>query len=123
MTNINKKQLGLVYTVISSKTQLNFLRNFNHKNSFTFLEISTKMALNSSHTSYFLRRLEKAKLIKKDEKRWFLTRIGLDTIKILKRFEKVCTEYDLSDCDADGKINFVIQRNRLYNKRGIKSLD
>lgn len=65
---------------------------------------------NSSLFAYHLHQLAKVGLIKKDKSRYFLTRVGLQIIHLLDGFRKICTTYDISDCDADGRILEVVIR-------------
>jgi len=112
MASIDKNQISKIYSVINAKERLKCLLIFKKDTSLTHKEVFTLLGISSSsHTTYFLRKLVEAKLLKHEKSRYFLTRIGLDTLKLIKNFEKVCMTYDLSDCDADGKIGFIVKRN------------
>jgi hypothetical protein len=64
----------------------------------------------SGKFAYNIRMLVKMGIIKKERKGYFLTRVGVQLARLLSDFEQVCMSYDISDLDADGKIEMVVRR-------------
>ncbi len=119
MTHINKKELHGIYSLIHSRDKRKTLLLFNNDKHYTFSELQEIITNTTQRNkltakgilNHYLRTLVQCKVIKKDKRQYFLTRIGLQTVKLIKNFEKVCISYDLSDCNADGIITSIVKRN------------
>lgn len=61
----------------------------------------------ASITAHYVRELCEGKIIKKDHDHYFLTRIGLQCVKVLKAFIEITKTYDLDDVDQDGRLEIV----------------
>lgn len=60
----------------------------------------------SSGFYYYLKRLVRNNILRKDEiyKTYYLTRLGVQLVTLVNNFKELCMEYDISDCDADGRV-------------------
>ena len=111
MAFIDKDQVEQVLTVIGSESSRKLLSMLN-KNPLKHTEIRKGMEQTSNISSYYIKRLRNAKMVKIDKGYYFLTRIGIETVKLLKAFETVCMTFDLSDADADGVIKSIVVRHK-----------
>ena len=66
--------------------------------------------ISSGETAYHIRKLVDGKIIRKENKLYFLTRFGLQLCELVKGIESICMEYDMSDVGADGKIMVRVKR-------------
>ena len=106
--------LTKVYRVLNSEHMRKILINIENKGAMSYSEImkDTKnprtIYNGSSKTGYYVRHLKNANMITLDghTKKYFLSRIGVQSLDVISNFEKICKTYDLSDCDKDGKIEF-----------------
>ena len=39
-------------------------------------------------------------------KKYILSRVGVQSLDVITNFEKICKTYDMSDVDANGRIEF-----------------
>ena len=111
---VDDKALTKVYQVIKSYPMRNILKTIGINGAMTYSEImvSTKKLVSeynkSSKTAYYVRCLKNANVLKLDEpaKKYILSRIGVQTLDLITNFEKICKTYDMSDVDANGRIEF-----------------
>jgi len=120
---INEQQLDRIYRTIYLKKTRNVLKVLSESEPITFSQFKGligNITDSNNITAYFVKKLVKSNLIKKDKKTgyYLLTRFGVQVHDLMKSFESICTEYDMTDCDGDGKINMVIKRN--IGKRRIR---
>lgn len=120
MTHINEKKLDLVWRMMDNLTTRKIIIELYKKpnKTQTHSELSKiierisplERKTRSSRCAYHIRRLKNTGVIKNDDRYYFLTRIGLECGKVINTFEKNCMEYDLTECDKDGKIAIIINR-------------
>lgn len=112
---INEKQFDMAVKTITNDTHKKILFMLYRDNTMTYTEIRNKLGFGKTRMeggrfAYYMMVLKKRKIIKKDGKYYFLTRLGLQITKMVYDLQEVCMEYDLSDCDADGKIMVIVKR-------------
>lgn len=112
---INEKKLHHLISIISDDRLVNVLNKLEKNHTMKYNEMRDLMALDSNIFSYYLRKLVKSGMLKKDQEYgvYHLTRIGLRTLKLFNDYKQICMEYDLSDCDAEGKIKIIVEGRRL----------
>jgi hypothetical protein len=110
---VDNNLLDSIYRVINNTEMRNIIKIIGVNGAMSYSEIlwnnrKKSKDSKSSKVAYYFRHLHKANMIKSDDatKKYILTRIGVQTLDLLADFEKICTSYDLSDCDADGTIEF-----------------
>ena len=111
---VDDKAIAKVYRVINSYPMRSILKTIGLNGAMTYSEImvSNKKLVSeynkSSKTAYYVRCIKNANMLKLDitSKKYILSRIGVQTLDLITNFEKICMSYDLSDVDADGKIEF-----------------
>ena len=111
---VDTKTLAKVYRVINSYPMRSILKTIGINGAMTYSEIMSsdnKLIVKhnkSSKTAYYVRCLKNANVLKLDDtsKKYILSRIGIQTLDLITNFEKICKTYDMSDVDADGKIEF-----------------
>lgn len=107
---VDEKLLDNVWGVIQNKTIRNILRYIGSDSGYNYTAllnfINPHKKTSNGRTAYYLRKMLDAKIVKIDEstKKYILTRIGVQSLQVIKDFENICSRFDLSDCDADGKI-------------------
>ncbi len=111
MAYVDRNQVERVLKIISSKDSRTLLSMLN-KYPLKHTEISKNLEKSSNISSYHIRRLKNSKMIKVDKGYYFLTRVGIETVKLLKAFETVCLTFDLSDASADGIIKSIVVRHK-----------
>lgn len=113
--NIDEKELKLMWRSIQSDLVRNVIKKMGKNRAFSYMELSgilnEKKRLSKSITSYYIRKMQNSRFLKKENNRYFLTRHGLEMLKIIKTFERKCMKFDISDCDADGRIEMIVRRN------------
>jgi predicted methyltransferase len=114
--NIDEKMLDTIYRIIDSKGTRSVLMTVNKFEPVEYRKLQELSDLPSPLTSYYLRRLVRVGIVKKDQRRYFATRVGLQVVRIIQEFENVCRTFDLSDCDADGMIKYIVVRNKGVKK-------
>ena len=72
-----------------------------------------KHSIKNSMFSYYISLLRRAGLIVKSNEYWILTRIGVRVCQLMESFEQICLTYDLSDCNADGRIEMMVVERKL----------
>ena len=112
---INEKQFDMAVKIITNQINKKILFMLYKDNTLTYSEIKDKSGFDKTRNesgkfAYYIRRLKDRNIIKKDGKYYFLTRLGLQITKLVYDLQEICMEYDLSDCDADGKIMVIVKR-------------
>ncbi len=110
---VDNGMLEKVYRVIKNKDMRVILKTIGINGAMSYSEIMEHNKKNigyngSSKTGYYIRHLKNARLIIIDScsKRYILSRIGVQSLDVVTNFEKICKTYDMSDVDAEGKIEF-----------------
>ena len=110
---VDDDALRKVYRAINNKTMRYILKTVNEKNAMSYSEILKNLvkcglSKDSSRTAYYIRHLRNANMLKIDDcsKKYILSRIGIQSLDLITNFEKICKTYDMSDVDADGRIEF-----------------
>lgn len=114
---INEKQFNMSIAVLSRSVSRQILFLLYADNAMTYTEIKEAITkykewgeTDRGKFAYYLRILREGNLIKKEREYYCLTRIGLQITKLVNDVQKICMDYDLSDCDADGKIEVMVRR-------------
>lgn len=114
---LNEKQFRLAVSLISNDVIQKILFLLYKDNTYTYNDIRKiiseykKWNDSSGKFAYYIRKLNDRKIIKKDLGYYYLTRFGLQITKLAYDLQQVCMEYDLNDCDADGKIMVMVKRS------------
>jgi len=111
---LNEKQFNNILKTIRSDNSIRIMNLLSSDRGYTFGELKDMMEYKKKSESgkfaYYIRRLVSSGIIKQDGKFYLLTRIGLQTVHLLEDFKEICMSFDLSDCDADGKVQMVVIR-------------
>lgn len=117
---ISEKQLNALLAVASVKNieKLLELIPMDSGICYTDLQKEFNKAINANMRSgffYYLKKLVKNNILRKDQntKTYYLTRFGIQLITLINNFKEVCREYDLSDCDADGRIVVSVRGRKM----------
>lgn len=111
MAYIDKEQVKLILKILGSENSRQLLLLLN-KDPLKYVDAKKKLNQKSNTTAFHIRKLKNAKIIKVDKGYYFLTRIGIETVKLLKAFETVCVSFDLSDANKDGIIQSIVVRHK-----------
>jgi hypothetical protein len=110
---VDDKALAKVYRVLNNADMRVILQRLGINGAMSYSEImEDNKKINgyngSSKTAYYIKHLKFANMLTVDDatKKYFLSRIGVQSLDVISNFEKICMSYDLSDADADGKIEF-----------------
>ncbi len=133
MSFINDKQLRKIWKIMATPSTREIIRELSIKpnTAYTYTELLTLIRLkiypqqlpikaNNGKTAYHIRKMLKSGVFRKDDKYYFLSRIGLECVKVIKNFERLCKEFNLDDCDADGKIEVLVKRYSKPENRELK---
>lgn len=112
---INERQFNMLVRTITNDTFQKIIFMLYKDNTLTYSEIRARLGIaknrnESGRFAYYMRVLKDTNIIKKDDRYYFLTRIGLQVAKLVYDMQALCMEYDISDCDADGKIMVIVKR-------------
>ena len=113
---INEKQFSSGIKIISNDINRKILfslykdKTYRYSDLRKIIEDYRKWGGSSGKFAYYLRRLHDKKIVKKENGNYFLTRFGLQITKLVYDMQNICMEYDLNDCDADGKIMVMVKR-------------
>ena len=121
MAHIDKQQLDDMWRITRAGKARQILLMLKKVDCLTYLELSSAVNLDikkrkSGLFAYYLRKLSKAKLVKVEHRQWYLTRAGLQMMKVITRFENLCMTYDMADVDADGIIKAIVVRDNGYGQ-------
>jgi len=109
---INQTQLNEIYCMLWSPQTREILNIIHESEPIRFTDVVKKLNRGNNNAIFGLRKLVKTNCIKNESKLYFLTRYGLEVIKLINGFESACMEYDLNDCDTHGKLVIVVKRNQ-----------
>ena len=108
---VNEKWFDDILSVVKSKKQRKILCLFEGDKVYSYTELMNMYGETSNKFAFHLKALLNSKVVKKEAKLYFLSRLGIETIKLLEQYKKICMSFDLSDCDADGKVQLMVIRN------------
>ena len=111
MTHINEEKLDAILRSASHKKMRDVLQIISVDSGATYSELlksyckKENMKSKSGLFAHYLNVYKKAGIIKRDEqsKIYYLTRIGVHVLQLVNDFQQMCIQYDLSECDDDGK--------------------
>jgi len=110
---VDEDVLKKVYRAINNKQMRFILKTINEDKAMTYSEILQTMkdcnlTKDSSKIAYYVRHLRNANMLTIDDctKKYILSRIGIQSLDVITNFEKICKTYDMSDVDANGRIEF-----------------
>lgn len=113
---INEKQFSKAIQFLGNDVARKVLFSLYEDNALTYSDLM-KIILNykgwksnSGRCAYYIRKLLVSGLTKRERGYYYLTRFGLSITRLAYEVQKECMEYDLSDCDADGKIRVMVKR-------------
>ena len=106
---LDEKQFKKILRSLRSEHQFKILNTLNKDNGFRFVELKKKVNGDKSF-AFHLMRLVEAKVVKKEQDVYCLTRIGIASMELMDDFKELCMSFDLTDCDADGKIRIMVER-------------
>ena len=111
--NIDQDMLDDMWSVLHNRTMRDILKMIGIDGAITYTELRKSngfMLTSSGKTAYFVKKLVRANMLKKDmkTKKYFLTRIGVESLSLVEAFDHICVKFDLSDCNADGRVETKI---------------
>ena len=113
---LNERQFSKAVLVLSNDVNRKLLFALYRDNAINYSDL-VKIILEfkgwkggSAKCAYYIRKLVTRKIIKKEQRYYYLTKFGLAITKLVYDLQKECMEYDLDDCDADGKIMVMVKR-------------
>ena len=111
MSEINKVNIREIFHMMGNHKAREILKILDVENALTYKEVKESIQLIDGLPAYYLRKMEKLGLVRHDREmhRWFLTRAAVKIVRVIKTFEKFCTEYDMNDVDADGKVKLFVE--------------
>ncbi len=109
---VDDNTLSSIWKIVGNRVTMLIIKKMDGGNSYTYMEIKNFVdeAVNdlraNSTTAYYVRLMKGANIIKLDKpaSRYFLTRIGVQILQVIKQFEDIAKSYDIADCERDGKI-------------------
>jgi predicted transcriptional regulator len=116
---INQEKLGNLYSIIGSKGCRIVLEMLKDDVPKGYTEMKRKFNEKIGHDantfSSFARKMIDNNLVKKDlvSHKYYLTRYGIQVLKLIKNFENICLEYDMDDCDAEGRVICAVVGRKL----------
>ena len=114
--NLDEKKLSRIVKCLSNKTQRKIMHLLEGDKALRFSELKLLITKNPSSSGIFAYNVKVMKdlgIISRDNNGYFLTRVGVQLLKLLESFEKICSSYDISDCDKDGKIVMSVRDRQL----------
>lgn len=109
---VNEEWFDQILSVLRSKHQRKILYLFKDDKAYNYTEVMKMVGYKTSNVfAFHLRALLNAKLVKKENNLYFISRLGIETIKLLDQYKQICMSFDLSDCDADGRVKLMVVRN------------
>lgn len=112
MIQVTNRQLDIIWKISGSPISQQIMKKMGTQKSYRYSEIK-KFTVSSNNdkmagglTHYYTTKMLKANILKKDKStgEYYLSRIGVRMLEVIKTFEEIIAEYDLSDVKADGKL-------------------
>ena len=109
---VDEQWMQRIFSVLKSKPQRKILFLLEKDRAYSYTEMLKLYNAKSSNVfAFHLRSLVNAGVLKQENKMYFLTRIGLETVNLIEEYKKICMAFDLTDCDADGRVQLMVIRN------------
>lgn len=110
-SRINQKQFEKIIVLIKNQRIRNVLYALDRDVPLRYVELLGILQCKTKPAgSYYIRKMKEVGLVIKQDNLYYLGRIGKEIAKFSKKTERLCMEFDLDDCDADGRIKMVIER-------------
>lgn len=127
MKHIDQKMLSDIWIVLRNNTCRDMLKLIGVDGALKYKEMMNHIKAGSGKTAYYVRAMTNSNMIKKDNitKRYFLTRIGIESLVLIEAFDEICTKFDISDCDADGRVEtkiVIVGREEPEKQKDVKCL-
>ena len=107
---IDEKKFELILSCMKSKEQRKILYYLKDDIAYNYTTLKDRMHKKSNVFAFHLRTLVKANLVKVEQKHYFITRLGKQTINLLEEYKALCTTFDISDCDESGQVQLMVIR-------------
>ena len=108
---LDEKKFELVLSCIKSKEQRKILYYLKDDTAFNYTTLMNKIQRKTNVFAFHLRALKMANLVKVDQKHYFITRLGKQTIDLLEEYKALCSTFDISDCDESGMVQLKVIRS------------
>lgn len=113
---VSDSQLRKIWKICGNSIALAVIKRMGIDKSLIFSDIQKivdkefNFSQKSNTTAYYVRQMKYCGVVKKDKDsgRYFLTRIGVQMLDVVNKFEEIIKTYDLSDCDAEGKVRIEL---------------
>lgn len=117
---LDEKKLDKIYQSVHSENCRMLMKILEDDKGRTYsdlkreFQILNKRSKNYNSFATFLLKLKRTGIVKKTSGGiWILTRIGIQTKRLMENFESICMTYDLSEADADGRVELVVVGRKL----------
>lgn len=111
MSEINKTHMREIFHMMGNSTARTIIKLLDVENALSYKEIKNSLTMTDGLPAYYLRKMERLGLVRHDAEvhRWYLSRVSIKLVKVIRTFEKYCTEYDMNDVDSDGKVKIFVE--------------
>lgn len=108
---VDHKKVQIILRIVGNPTVRNMLQTLGKNEPLRHSDIK-KLSKTSNYgmSTHFIQKMVKVGIIKKEMHHYYLTRLGLESVKLINKFEKRCLTFDLSDCDAEGHVQVIVER-------------
>ena len=107
---LDEKKFELILSCMKSKEQRKILFYLKDDIAYNYTTLKDKHGKKSNVFAFHVRTLVKANLVKVEQKHYYITRLGKQTINLLEEYKALCTTFDISDCDESGMIELKVIR-------------
>ena len=108
---LDERKFELILSCIKSNEQREILYFLKDDAAYNYTSLMKKMNRKSNVFAFHIRVLVKANLVKSEQKHYYITRLGIRTVKLLEEYKALCSTFDISDCDESGKVQLMVIRN------------
>ena len=99
--------------VMGNERLVSILYELDKNQSMSYNEMLKFISTRSNIFAYYLRNMVSLGLVKKEYNIYFLTRIGLQTLRLYDSYKKIVMNYNLLDIKADGIVQFEVIGRKL----------